>query len=112
MVINATVAQKTGVVRVTVKAPDPVLAQQLDSALLDRVNVFNQNRGPGAVMRAIPTVIPTMEQLGLGPVFKELCTKERGTRQVAHAVSVYAYSSTHCAMHRESLMQSASCCTF
>jgi len=39
--INATVAQKTGVVRVTVKAPDPVLAQQLDSALLDRVNVFN-----------------------------------------------------------------------
>jgi twitching motility protein PilT len=43
-----------------------------------RVNVFNQNRGPGAVMRAIPTVIPTMEQLGLGPVFKELCNKERG----------------------------------
>jgi len=29
-------------------------------------------------MRAIPTVIPTMEQLGLGPVFKELCNKERG----------------------------------
>jgi uncharacterized protein involved in exopolysaccharide biosynthesis len=39
--INATVAQKTGVVSVTVKARDPVLAQQLDSALLDRVNAFN-----------------------------------------------------------------------
>ena len=43
-----------------------------------RVNVFQHNRGPGAVMRAIPTVIPTMEQLGLPPVFKQMCQKERG----------------------------------
>ena len=43
-----------------------------------RVNAFQQNRGPGAVLRSIPTKIPTMEQLGLSPVFKELCTKERG----------------------------------
>jgi twitching motility protein PilT len=43
-----------------------------------RVNAYQQQRGPGAVLRTIPTVIPTMEQLGLGPVFKELCTKERG----------------------------------
>jgi twitching motility protein PilT len=43
-----------------------------------RVNVFQHNRGPGAVMRAIPTVIPTMEQLGLPPVCKEMCQKERG----------------------------------
>jgi twitching motility protein PilT len=43
-----------------------------------RVNVFQQHRGPGAVLRAIPTVIPTMEQLGLPPVFKEMCQKERG----------------------------------
>jgi twitching motility protein PilT len=43
-----------------------------------RVNVFQHNRGPGAVLRAIPTVIPTMEQLGLPPVFKEMCQKERG----------------------------------
>jgi len=40
--------------------------------------VFQHNRGPGAVLRAIPTVIPTMEQLGLPPVFKEMCQKERG----------------------------------
>jgi twitching motility protein PilT len=43
-----------------------------------RVNVFMQNRGPGAVLRRIPTVIPTMEQLGLPPVFQQLCAKDRG----------------------------------
>jgi twitching motility protein PilT len=43
-----------------------------------RVNVFMQNRGPGAVLRSIPTKIPTMEQLGLPPVFKEIVQKERG----------------------------------
>ena len=42
------------------------------------VNVVQQNRGPGAVLRSIPTKIPTMEQLGLPPVFKEMCQKERG----------------------------------
>ena len=43
-----------------------------------RVNAFQHNRGPGAVLRSIPTKIPTMEQLGLPPVFKEMCQKERG----------------------------------
>jgi uncharacterized protein involved in exopolysaccharide biosynthesis len=39
--IDPTVAQKTGVVRVNVSAPDPILAQQLDSALLFQLNRFN-----------------------------------------------------------------------
>ena len=43
-----------------------------------RVNVFIQSRGPGAVLRTIPTVIPTLESLNLPPVLKELCTRERG----------------------------------
>jgi len=43
-----------------------------------RVNVFVQSRGPGAVLRTIPTVIPTLESLHLPPVLKELCTRERG----------------------------------
>jgi twitching motility protein PilT len=43
-----------------------------------RVNVFQHQRGPGAVLRSIPTKIPTIEQLGLPPMFKELCQKERG----------------------------------
>jgi twitching motility protein PilT len=43
-----------------------------------RVNAFIQSRGPGAVLRAIPTEIPTLEQLGLPPILKDLCTRERG----------------------------------
>jgi twitching motility protein PilT len=30
------------------------------------------------VLRAIPTKIPTLADLGLAPIFKELCTRERG----------------------------------
>ncbi|MGB0722458.1 MAG: type IV pilus twitching motility protein PilT [Gammaproteobacteria bacterium] len=43
-----------------------------------RVNAFNQNRGPGAVFRTIPTKILTMEQLGCPPVFKEMCKHANG----------------------------------
>jgi len=43
-----------------------------------RVNVFLHSRGPGAVMRTIPTVIPSLESLNMPPVLKELCTRERG----------------------------------
>ncbi len=43
-----------------------------------RVNVFVQNRGPGAVLRTIPTVIPALESMDLPPVLKDLCTRERG----------------------------------
>ena len=43
-----------------------------------RVNVFVQSRGPGAVLRTIPTVIPTLESLNMPPILKELCTRERG----------------------------------
>ncbi len=43
-----------------------------------RVNAFIQHRGPGSVLRLIPSEIPTLESLGLTPIFKELCTRERG----------------------------------
>ena len=43
-----------------------------------RVNVFTQSRGPGAVFRSIPTVIPSLESLDLPQILKDLCTKERG----------------------------------
>jgi twitching motility protein PilT len=43
-----------------------------------RVNVFLQGRGPGAVLRTIPTKIPSLESLSLPPILAELCKRERG----------------------------------
>ena len=43
-----------------------------------RVNAFNQNRGCGAVFRTIPSKVLTMEQLGMGNVFKDICMQPNG----------------------------------
>jgi twitching motility protein PilT len=43
-----------------------------------RVNIFLQGRGPGAVLRTIPTKIPSLESLSMPPILAELCKKERG----------------------------------
>ena len=43
-----------------------------------RVNAFNQNRGAGAVFRTIPSKVLTMEELGMGSVFKTISDKPRG----------------------------------
>ncbi|MFA4990191.1 MAG: type IV pilus twitching motility protein PilT [Candidatus Omnitrophota bacterium] len=43
-----------------------------------RVNVYQQRGCIGAVMRCIPFAIPTLEELGLPPIIKELATKPNG----------------------------------
>ncbi|WP_111642091.1 type IV pilus twitching motility protein PilT [Marinimicrobium alkaliphilum] len=43
-----------------------------------RVNAFNQNRGAGAVFRTIPSKVLTMEELGMGQVFRDICAVARG----------------------------------
>ena len=43
-----------------------------------RVNVFNQNRGAAAVFRTIPSKVLTLEQLGMGDIFKKLSLMSRG----------------------------------
>ncbi len=43
-----------------------------------RVNAFNQNRGAGAVFRTIPSKVLTMEDLGMGQVFKDISSAARG----------------------------------
>ncbi len=43
-----------------------------------RVNAFNQNRGAGAVFRTIPSKVLTMDELGMGDVFKKICNYPRG----------------------------------
>ena len=43
-----------------------------------RVNVFMQQRGEGVVFRTIPTKILSTEELGLPPILKRLCDREKG----------------------------------
>ena len=43
-----------------------------------RVNVFNQNRGAAAVFRTIPSNVLTLEQLGMGDVFRRVSLLPRG----------------------------------
>ncbi len=43
-----------------------------------RVNAFNHNRGSGAVFRTIPSKVLTMEDLGMGQVFKDVASVPRG----------------------------------
>ncbi|GAA6166942.1 type IV pilus twitching motility protein PilT [Sessilibacter corallicola] len=43
-----------------------------------RVNAFNQNRGSGAVFRTIPSKVLTMEELGMGQVFRDIVSVPRG----------------------------------
>lgn len=43
-----------------------------------RINLFHQRGSVGAVMRAIPSSIPTIEDLGLPPVVRDLAEMRRG----------------------------------
>ncbi|BCE03232.1 type IV pilus twitching motility protein PilT [Marinicellulosiphila megalodicopiae] len=43
-----------------------------------RVNAFNHNRGAGGVFRTIPSKVLTMEDLGMGEVFKKIASVPRG----------------------------------
>ncbi|MDT8399922.1 MAG: type IV pilus twitching motility protein PilT [Pseudomonadales bacterium] len=43
-----------------------------------RVNAFNQNRGAAAVFRTIPSLVLSMEQLGMGEVFRKISDNPRG----------------------------------
>ncbi len=43
-----------------------------------RVNVFVQGRGLGAVIRTIPTEILPLEKLGMPPILRQLCDREKG----------------------------------
>jgi twitching motility protein PilT len=43
-----------------------------------RVNVFLQRKGEGAVFRTIPTKIQTLDELGMPPILRQLCDREKG----------------------------------
>src|ERR1700730_2058816 len=43
-----------------------------------RVNIYKQNGRHAIVMRRVPSTIPTLEKLGLPPVFREMVTEKNG----------------------------------
>ncbi len=43
-----------------------------------RVNAFNQDRGPSAVFRTIPSVVLSLEDLDAPQIFREICERPRG----------------------------------
>jgi twitching motility protein PilT len=43
-----------------------------------RVNIFKQNGRPAIVMRKLQTEIPTLDQLGLAPIFREMIKEKNG----------------------------------
>ena len=43
-----------------------------------RVNAFRHQRGAGAVFRTVPSTVPSMEELGMGPVFRRIADLSRG----------------------------------
>lgn len=53
-------------------------SMQLGEIARFRVNIYRQNRGLGAVFRKIPTEILTLDQLGMPPMLRDLCKKEKG----------------------------------
>ena len=53
-------------------------AFKLDETLRFRVNAFVQNRGEGAVLRHIPSKIPSMSELGLPATLNHFCRQPRG----------------------------------
>jgi twitching motility protein PilT len=52
-------------------------ATQYDFARV-RINIFDSLRGPSMVLRLIPMKILTCEQLGLPPVFRDVCHYHKG----------------------------------
>lgn len=43
-----------------------------------RVNAFNQDRGPAAVFRTIPSVVLSLDDLDAPQIFREICMRPRG----------------------------------
>jgi twitching motility protein PilT len=50
----------------------------LDDIARFRVNIFKQNGGQSIVMRKLQTVIPTLDALGLAPIFREMVKEKNG----------------------------------
>lgn len=53
-------------------------AYALSDSARFRINAFNHSRGSGAAFRVIPNKVPTLEELGMPAILKELCEHRNG----------------------------------
>ena len=60
------------------KTKESDFSMEIEGVARFRVNAFYQNRGPAAVLRTIPSEVLTMDQLGMGQVFKNIASVPRG----------------------------------
>jgi twitching motility protein PilT len=60
------------------KSNDTDFAYSIEGVARFRVNMFRDRHGVGAVLRLIPSAIPTADQLGLPPVVRSLCQLSKG----------------------------------
>ena len=63
---------------VDAKSRDADFCAEVAGAGRFRVNVFRQQRGAAAVFRVVPARVPSMEELGMGPVFKGIAAAKSG----------------------------------
>src|SRR5690606_4921425 len=64
----------------------------LDKSARFRVSAFQQRDQPGMVLRRIETVIPTMDELKLPPILKELAMTKRGIILIVGGTGTGKYS--------------------
>jgi twitching motility protein PilT len=61
------------------------LAYEVPGLARFRVNVFRHLGGIGAVLRQIPSTVPSLEELGMPPVLKRFCDEKKGLLLVVGA---------------------------
>lgn len=60
------------------KTSDVDFSYEVEGLARFRVNAFRHNGGAAAVLRTIPSKILSMEDLGLGAIFRKICDNPRG----------------------------------
>ena len=65
------------------EAQDADFAIELPEVGRFRANVFRHQRGLGAVLRTVPAHVPSLAELGMGPVFEQMAAAPHGLVVVA-----------------------------
>lgn len=88
--------------------PEMNMALALPGVGRFRVNIFRQRAETGMVIRHIKSIIPSMDELGMPPMLKQLCLEKNGlllfvggtnTGKSTSLAALMDYRNTHCSGH-------------